>query len=208
MGDRESRDLGKFLLRSPQKNKKQQQQQQPPYGFHVPHPQSRHRVWTPAHQNQQPDQDAFPDQETNENVDSDGFTHIASHDGFKQPYPRSYNYYHNPASSEVRPDDPENVYHQISLMNGQINRMDLSQMKHECRRLRLDTHGKREAVKRRLKEHHKREKLIESGLLKRGENKNVDFFIVIDFEATCEERNPAGYKHEIIGENCNNRSRT
>ena len=37
-----------------------------------------------------------------------------------------------------------------------------------------------------------------SGLLERNDIKNVDYFIVIDFEATCEEKNPPGYPHEII----------
>ncbi len=37
-----------------------------------------------------------------------------------------------------------------------------------------------------------------SGLLERNDVKNVDFFLVIDFEATCEEKNPPGYPHEII----------
>jgi hypothetical protein len=36
------------------------------------------------------------------------------------------------------------------------------------------------------------------GLLERSDTKNVDFFLVIDFEATCEEKNPPGYPHEII----------
>ena len=37
-----------------------------------------------------------------------------------------------------------------------------------------------------------------TGLLERDDIKNVDYFVVIDFEATCEERNPPGYPHEII----------
>jgi len=55
-------------------------------------------------------------------------------------------------------------------------------------------------VKRRLKEYYKTEKLIQAGLLERksSDERNTDFFIVIDFEATCEEKNPSGYPHEII----------
>ena len=108
MGDRETRDLNKYLLRSPQKTKKQ-------------HPQSHHRVWTPAA--------ATVTAEENEEI-----TGIQPLDDPppSQQHPRSYNYYHNPANpyhSSPAYDDPDNVYHQISLMNGQINRMDLSQMK-------------------------------------------------------------------------------
>jgi 3'-5' exoribonuclease 1 len=71
-------------------------------------------------------------------------------------------------------------------------------MKQQCKELRLDSNGKREAVKRRLKEHLKEQKLVEAGLVEPSANRNVDFFVVIDFEATCEARNPPDYKHEII----------
>jgi len=92
----------------------------------------------------------------------------------------------------------DDVYHSISQVNGMINRMDLSTMKKRCAELNLHPMGKREAVKRRLKEYYKETMLIEAGLIDPRENRNVDVFVVIDFEATCEERNPADYKHEII----------
>ena len=99
------------------------------------------------------------------------------------------------ASSLPQFDD---VYHSISQVNGMINRMDLSTMKKRCIDLNLHPMGKREAVKRRLKEYYKETMLVEAGLIDPRENRNVDLFVVIDFEATCEERNPADYKHEII----------
>lgn len=92
-------------------------------------------------------------------------------------------------------------------------------MKAECKRMRLNPNGKREAVKRRLKgtsccrlyclathsyffyinpEYFKENALIEAGQKKPQLSKNPDFFIVIDFEATCEEENPNDYHHEII----------
>ncbi len=82
------------------------------------------------------------------------------------------------------------VYHQISVANGRINRMDLQQMKQRCRHLRLDSSGKREAVKRRLKEFHKRQLLIEAGLLNPTDNRNMDYLVVIDFEVRT---NPGNY---------------
>lgn len=73
------------------------------------------------------------------------------------------------------------VYRTISLINGTINRMDLNQMKTRCKELQLDCNGKREAVKRRLKEYYKTEKLIQAGLLERrsSDERNSDFFIVV-----------------------------
>lgn len=90
------------------------------------------------------------------------------------------------------------VYNEISYINGQINRMDVSQMRNRCKEVGLEPAGKREALKRRLKEYFKAEKLIEAGLLERNNPQNVEYFLVIDFEATCEEKNPPGYPHEII----------
>lgn len=68
-------------------------------------------------------------------------------------------------------------------------------MKNMCRDLNMDTRGRTDVVRRRLKEYFKYQKLESSGLYK---NNNVDYFVVVDFEATCEERNPQGYPHEII----------
>ena len=78
-------------------------------------------------------------------------------------------------------DTDHPVYRTISLINGTINRMDLGEMKNRCKELNLDCNGKREAVKRRLKEYYKTEKLIQAGLLERRSNdeRNSDFFIVV-----------------------------
>ncbi|XP_059090591.1 3'-5' exoribonuclease 1-like [Tigriopus californicus] len=102
------------------------------------------------------------------------------------------------AMGEYQNTQSHPVYSAISFINGQINRMDLNDLKQKCKQNNLDCHGKREAVKRRLKEYYKAQKLIEAGLLEPSVNRNVDYFVVIDFEATCEERNPPGYQHEII----------
>ena len=58
--------------------------------------------------------------------------------------------------------------------------MDLNQMKLRCKELSLDSNGKREAVKRRLKEYYKTEKLIDAGLLERksSDERNSDYFVV------------------------------
>ena len=56
----------------------------------------------------------------------------------------------------------------------------------------------KDPLKKRLKEHWKVKKLVDAGLLDAKKNRNADYFCIVDFEATCEERNPAGYPHEII----------
>lgn len=90
------------------------------------------------------------------------------------------------------------VYQKISEMNGQINRMSLGELKNLCKTLHLDCYGKRDPLKRRLKEHYKVEKLVAAGLMEPKANPNADYFLIIDFEATCEEKNPPGYPHEVI----------
>lgn len=77
--------------------------------------------------------------------------------------------------------------------------MDMGELKRALADKNMNNHGKRDTLKRRLKEHIKVEKLVEAGLMEASENRNVDFFVVIDFEATCEERNPPGFKHEVRG---------
>lgn len=77
--------------------------------------------------------------------------------------------------------------------------------------------GSSDVLQKRLKMYTKKQHLKESNVTKKdNSNKNTkttaiipttplmstkkytDFYIVIDFEATCEEPNPPGYFHEII----------
>ena len=112
---------------------------------------------------------------------------------------------HKPPPSPTYFEDEENqnhfehkVYREISQLNGEINRMSLGELKNKCKSLHLDCYGKRDPLKRRLKEHFKVQMLVEAGLMEPKANPNADFFLVIDFEATCEEKNPPGYPHEVI----------
>ena len=73
----------------------------------------------------------------------------------------------------------------------------MGELKRTLAEKNMNNHGKRDTLKRRLKEHIKVEKLIAAGLMEASENRNVDYFVVIDFEATCEEKNPPGFKHEV-----------
>ena len=101
-----------------------------------------------------------------------------------------------------RTDENENnfdhpVYKEISLKNGLINKSDLSTLKRMCREESIESAGKRNLIQQRLKTYWKSKMLREAGLIKNAA-KGYDYFIVIDFEATCEERNLPDYPHEII----------
>ena len=101
---------------------------------------------------------------------------------FKKSYPTIDDFDKNAKTYQNNgPFSGHPVYRTISLINGSINRMDLSEMKNKCKELQLDCNGKREALKRRLKEYYKTEKLIQAGLLERksSDERNSDFFVVI-----------------------------
>ena len=89
------------------------------------------------------------------------------------------------------------VYKQISLKNGLINKSDLSTLKRMCKEENIESAGKRNLIQQRLKNYFKAKMLREVGLVK-NTAKGYEYFVVIDFEATCEERNSPDYPHEII----------
>ena len=110
------------------------------------------------------------------------------------------------------------VYKRISVKNGQINKYDLSTMRRVCQEQGLDSTGKHDSVKKRLKEHFKNLFLKEAGLDCRPHRwysnssvvfrvaadmtvlyfRTFDYLVVVDFEATCEDKNSPEYPHEII----------
>ena len=88
------------------------------------------------------------------------------------------------------------IYKEISQKNGLINKSDLSTLKKMCRDEKIDSSGKKPLVQQRLKNYFKNKMLKEVGLLQKRDR--YDYFVVVDFEATCEERNVPDYPHEII----------
>ena len=103
----------------------------------------------------------------------------------------------DPSVSENRGSFDHPVYKDISRKNGLINRLDLSSMKRLCKEEGLDSTGKRDMVKQRLKQFYKTKLLREAGLLP-ASTRGYDRYLVVDFEATCEEKNSVDFPHEII----------
>jgi len=89
------------------------------------------------------------------------------------------------------------IYKEISRKNGLINRSDLSTLKRMCKEEGIDSSGKRNLIQQRLKSYFRAKMLREAGLISKSA-KGFDYFVVVDFEATCEERNLPDYPHEII----------
>ncbi|KAI0225932.1 3'-5' exoribonuclease 1 [Lamellibrachia satsuma] len=89
------------------------------------------------------------------------------------------------------------VYKQLAVKNGLINKMTKQQLKEKLAEYKLDTRGLKEALKKRLKAYYKRRKLTAAQIQPHNAKPRVDFLLVIDFEATCQE-NTTDYRHEII----------
>ena len=72
--------------------------------------------------------------------------------------------------------------------------------KHDLTVHKLHFLGRRvkEVLQKRLKNHIKKEKLVQAKLAEEKRMNEVHFYCVIDFQATCEEDNPKDYIHEII----------
>ncbi|XP_078584849.1 3'-5' exoribonuclease 1-like [Branchiostoma floridae x Branchiostoma japonicum] len=90
----------------------------------------------------------------------------------------------------------DGVLRELSLTNGQINRMNKEEVRQKLEELHLETRGVKEVLKKRLKSYYKKEKLTPDVVGVKSEH--YDFLLVIDFEATCMEENPPDFQHEII----------
>ncbi|KAF7642389.1 hypothetical protein LDENG_00258690 [Lucifuga dentata] len=106
-------------------------------------------------------------------------------------------------ASEVSPsqsnsDFSDPVYKEIALANGHINRMTKDELRTKLAELKLDTRGVKDVMKKRLKSHYKKQKLMQSAAAGGATDTYYDYICVVDFEATCEEDNPSDFLHEII----------
>lgn len=90
------------------------------------------------------------------------------------------------------------VYKEIALANGHINRMTKDELRVKLAELKLDTRGVKDVMKKRLKSHYKKQKLMQTAAEDGHTDRYYDYICVVDFEATCEEDNPSDFHHEII----------
>ncbi|XP_063150818.1 3'-5' exoribonuclease 1 isoform X1 [Candoia aspera] len=102
----------------------------------------------------------------------------------------------NKKSMSNSSDFSDPIYKEISLTNGYINRMSREELRAKLAEFRLDTRGVKDVLKKRLKNYYKKEKLMQKQPTNAEDYYN--YICVIDFEATCEERNQPDFTHEII----------
>lgn len=90
----------------------------------------------------------------------------------------------------------EAIYKELSIINGKINRMSSDELIKKLKHYHLDTNGSDEVRRKRLKSHYKKVKLGSADLYL--SSKLLPYYVIVDFEATCEVVNPPNYRHEII----------
>merc|ERR1712071_290411 len=94
------------------------------------------------------------------------------------------------------------VYKQISLMNGKINSYSKLELIQLLKSLRLETEGNKNILIKRLKNFYRQTLLNVAGVTEQNENGKIKFvfnyYVVIDFEATCELVKSSNFQHEII----------
>lgn len=103
-----------------------------------------------------------------------------------------------PKTSSTSSEFSDPVYKEIALANGHINRMNHDELRSKLAELKLDTRGVKDVMKKRLKSHYKKLKLMQAVAEGGSTDTYYDYICVVDFEATCEENNPPEFTHEII----------
>jgi hypothetical protein len=91
---------------------------------------------------------------------------------------------HRPLSNDV--------YRQLSRLNHEINNLSLNETAHRLRQHGLDDKGSVEVLRRRLKDVH-RSKTVSNDVLRQLTDNLCPFYVVVDFEATCEDKRDNNY---------------
>uniref|UniRef100_A0A8D2MIK7 Uncharacterized protein n=1 Tax=Zonotrichia albicollis TaxID=44394 RepID=A0A8D2MIK7_ZONAL len=93
-------------------------------------------------------------------------------------------------------DFSDQIYKEIAITNGYINRMTREELRSKLTEFKLETRGVRDVLKKILKNYYKKQKLVQKEHI--SGDSCYDYICVVDFEATCEEGNPPEFVHEII----------
>lgn len=86
----------------------------------------------------------------------------------------------------------EAIYKELSKINGKINRMTADELIKKLKMYHLDTEGSDDIRRKRLKSHYKKIKLATADLILSP--KLLPYYVIVDFEATCELVNPPNYR--------------
>lgn len=103
---------------------------------------------------------------------------------------------HAPEAGEPPSPFSDPIYKEIATVNGEINCMSKYNLVAHLRKLQLNHTGSADVLKKRLKNFYGKQKLSSANIF--TIKKLFPYYVIIDFEATCNEVNDPGYPHEII----------
>jgi len=96
-------------------------------------------------------------------------------------------------------EETEKVYQEIHCIFGWIDSMEKHLVIRHLKKYNLSTSGSIDCQKKRLKSYLKKKKLAASNIYCGNDVKTLfPYYVVLDFEATCNEVNPPDFPHEII----------
>ncbi|XP_071448371.1 3'-5' exoribonuclease 1-like [Hetaerina americana] len=88
------------------------------------------------------------------------------------------------------------VYKELAVINCSIKMMRRNVLVETLKCFDLSVAGNYTVLSKRLRHYYKRKKLTEAGIPLKVEI--LPYYVIVDFEATCEEVNTPNYPHEII----------
>lgn len=84
------------------------------------------------------------------------------------------------------------IFKELSIINGQINSLKRKDLVAKLKKYHLNHKGDIRVLQKRLKNHFRVTKLTNAKLMEKQILQ--PYYVVIDFEATCQENNPVDYK--------------
>uniref|UniRef100_A0A1B6M930 Exonuclease domain-containing protein n=1 Tax=Graphocephala atropunctata TaxID=36148 RepID=A0A1B6M930_9HEMI len=90
------------------------------------------------------------------------------------------------------------VYREIQCIFSWVDSLDKNALMRNLKKYNLNPTGSLESLRKRLKTFLKKKKLASANILCSDIKTLYPYYVVLDFEATCNEVNPTDYPHEII----------
>ena len=104
-------------------------------------------------------------------------------------------------SIKTTTDFSDPIFKKLSKINGKINNMSINELTEQVKKLNLDSTGRMEVLKKRLKNYYKLNALDSKqnndDAAGKKKKRPLEYACVIDYEATCSEAK-LNYPHEII----------
>lgn len=110
--------------------------------------------------------------------------------------PNSSTWYHDLAQSDLPDDEKRDLVRSLTLLFGKVHQMSRGELVANLKENNLHTGGSRDVLVKRLKNHYRVQKLSSVNVL--PSVKFAPYYLVVDFEATCNTVNAPDYPHEII----------